>query len=310
MARNSYRDGRSGKGKGMHSLEKALPLHVRFLNRVAMLRGMRHLRKWGIVALAAGLAVWLGLWIKEQVDAQSENFQIRTVDYTSAGIVSKEQALELMGLKGNENLVTLNTGKLEKKLIEYPFISSARVTAELPATLHVELSERVPVVRLFCEDMADADKYFMDPDGVVFTCDHRLHARFLGIPIWLNPCADGSRIHAGVRLDKDEFTPIVRLLRLMYARDNVPVIRVISRPKEWKLVVELETGTEAVFVNDDTLDDQISRLIMALRHAKESKRHIRHILLAPKMGIPVEYGDGPAHGMEDDGELPEGEEED
>jgi cell division protein FtsQ len=75
----------------------------------------------------------------------SSRFALRTVEVSGARRIGSDQVERLAGVVRGENLFALDTHAAERKLLENPWVKSARVVRELPNTLRVELGEREAV---------------------------------------------------------------------------------------------------------------------------------------------------------------------
>jgi cell division protein FtsQ len=69
-------------------------------------------------------------------------FGVRKVDVQGAKRLGVEQVRSLAAIELGKNLLAFDTARAEENLLKDPWVSSARVTRELPGTLRVELSER------------------------------------------------------------------------------------------------------------------------------------------------------------------------
>lgn len=299
MARNTYRRRPGGKREELTSLERSLPWHVRFWNRFALLRGIRRLKKWGLYSLAAAAVLWGLFWAAGKIMNSAYNLDLRSIEYSSNGIIGREAALAILDLKESVNLATLDTTELERRAIAHPAVASARVQKELPSTLRIEVEARVPVVQIEYEDSlasvdAGANLCFMDPQGVVFPYDASLHADYRHIPVWYVTPADIAPLRPGAQVARKICGPVVELLRLInrYAVSEIPPVCSLERPKDWQIVVHLENGTEAMMAVYN-LPEQVERLHMALRHARSVNKHIRRANVIPRVNPVVEYGEAP-----------------
>ncbi len=300
MARNTYRRRPAGKREELASLERSLPWHVRFWNRFALLRGIRRLKKWGLYAAAAAVVLWGLAWVAGKVMESAYNLDLRSIDYSSNGIIDREAAMKILDMKESVNLANLDTAALERRLAAYPAVASARVQKELPSTLRIEVEARVPVALIEYEDSlslpgTNESRCFLDPQGVIFPYDPQLHGNYLHIPVWYVTPAEVAPLRPGARASRKAYGPVVELLRLLnrYSVSEIPPVRCLTRPKDWQLIVHLENGTE-VMMTVYNLPEQVERLRMALEHARAEKKHILRANVIPRMNPVVEYGEAPA----------------
>jgi cell division protein FtsQ len=72
----------------------------------------------------------------------THRFAIQTLDVHGGRRLTREKVRAAAGIELGKNLFAFDTKKAEEALLADPWVSSARVTRELPGTLRVELTER------------------------------------------------------------------------------------------------------------------------------------------------------------------------
>ncbi len=279
----------------MTALEKFLPWTVRYLNRFTLLRILAFLKSRGLVLLAFLIALWMIWGLAGKVMESACRLDLRSIEFSSNGIVAREYALGLLQIEEGVNLAALDTAGLESRLLASPAIASARVQKELPSTLRVEVEARVPVVRIAYEESptyADAGQpvLFMDPGGFIFPFDEQLHADYRDIPVWRVTPSQVVPLRAGSQVRVSECAPIVELMRLINSRSiaDIPPVLSISRPRGWQLLLFLANGTEAQMTIYN-LAEQVGRLSLVLENARARRKHIRRANLIPRVNPVVEY---------------------
>ncbi len=297
---------RSERRRNVLLLEKSLSFRARLFCRLALRRGLHRLR-YAVLILMAVAAVGACIWYTtEYAVSKATGLSIDKIAYESRQrLISKEQALELLGIKGSVNLATLDASALEQKLLQNLCISSATVRIAPPDTLQIELDERVPIVYVEMESAADQGqrtKLFMGPDGILFPVVPEYHRNFLNVPIWylhptdVKPLKDkqsnvqGSEMEPGREIEEHKREPILNLIAASNHYDiaEIPAIREIFRPKEWKIVISLEDGTE-VLMQVYNLNEQMDRLANILEHVRTTHRHAASINVAPRLNPIVVY---------------------
>lgn len=286
---------RSEQGN-VHLLEKALSLRDRLFSMLALRRGARRLRRWLLIALCA-LPVVGGIWYGvDYAIEKAYSLSIDNISYKSRrGLISKEQALQILGIQGAVNMATLDASGMEAKLEANPCIESAHIRAELPDTLHIEVDERIPIVFVEMESGASTGKrtrLFMDPKGVLFPVNASYHRNFMGAPTWYLQPSDVRELKPGAQLDEAVCRPIRDLVAAANAYDltEIPAIREIFRPREWKIIVTLESGTEVMFQVYD-IKAQMERLAMIMEHARAAGRGVRSVNVIPAINPTVIYAE-------------------
>jgi hypothetical protein len=201
--------------------------------------------------------------------------------------------MQILGIEESINMTSLDTGAMKAKLEEHLCIESAHIRAELPDTLHIEINERIPVVYVEQESGAETGnrvRFFMDPSGHLFPVMPEFHRNFMGVPVWYLQPGDVSEFKAGAVIDEEKRRPITELVSAanMYSLVEIPAIREIFRPKEWKIIVTLEGGTEVLMQVYD-LKGQMERLSMILEHCRATQRRARSINVVPRLNPTVIY---------------------
>jgi cell division protein FtsQ len=100
--------------------------------------------------LIAGLVIVVGAssavaYSLHRYALTTSRFGIRTVAIDGGKRLAHEQIRRAAGVEIGKNLLSFDTAQAEQRLLKDPWVSSARVTRELPGTLRVVLSEREAV---------------------------------------------------------------------------------------------------------------------------------------------------------------------
>ncbi len=285
---------RSERRRNVRLLEKALSLRDRLFSLMALKRGLHRLRN-GLIILAILAAIGVGIYYSTiyAVD-KTYSLSIDNITYDSRQhLISKEQALDILGIKGAVNLATLDAAGMEKKLEDNLCIASAHIRVALPDTLHIEVDERIPIVYVEMESAAGTGqrtKLFMCPEGVLFPVVLEFHRNFLNVPTWYLHSTDVEVLEPGEQLSEHKRRPILELIAASnhYDVTEIPRIREIFRPKDWKIIITLEDGTEVLMQVYD-LREQMDRLAMILEHARATQRHAASINVIPRINPTVIY---------------------
>lgn len=298
--RNRYRS--QARGQNVKLLEDALAFRARVFDKLAFRRGMARARRWLLMGLLllpllalVGTAVYIGL-------DKAYSLSIDNISYESRQkLISKEQAMKLLGIEGSINMATLDAAGMAAKLEANPCIESAHIRAELPDSLSIEIEERIPVAYVEMESAAGTGtrkRLFMDPQGFLFPVVEEFHRDFMGVPVWYLQPEDVTEFCEGAVVTEHARRPIVELVSAsnLYNLTEIPAIREIFRPKEWKIIITLDGGTEVMMQVYD-IRGQMERLAMVLEHARATHRRVRSANVIPRINPTVKYAEG--------GETPE-----
>ncbi len=288
----------SHESSNVRELEKHLSLRDRLFSLLALRRGALRLRKWLKLALLfvpiAALLVLGGRYVLEK----AYSLNVEQIHFKSSrNIISKTQALRILNVGESINMATLNTEELRRRLEQHPAIRSARIHAELPDTLYVEVEERIPIVYVAWEDGMRSGvntRLFMDPDGVLFPVDESLHGNFLGVPIWYLRPGDAHELKVGTCIEPQKVRPIARLIAAAnrYSPEEIPPIIEVFRPKDWEMRLILDNGAE-VTMEVRNIREQMDRLAMILDHARATHRRVRAVNVIPTLNPTVIFEDAP-----------------
>lgn len=279
---------RGDKPSNVKLLERALSLRERMFSMLALQRGTRRLWKWARILLLAVPVLALLWYAGDYALEKAYGLSIDHISYKSLrGIISKDQAMKILGVNGSVNMATLNTEAFKRALESQSAVRSATIRAELPDTLYIEVEERIPIVYVEMESGASTgnrSRFFMDPEGVLFAVQEDYHRLFLGVPTWYLKPEDVTDFREGVQLEAKRIRPITELVAAAntYDPEEIPNIAEIFRPKDWEIRLILESGTE-VRMEVRQLREQMERLALILEHARATGRIVRTANVIPAL---------------------------
>lgn len=296
MSRNRNRYRSTDSGRNVQLLEKALSLRARLFSALALRRGMARARRWLVILLLAlPVAVLLFIGFSFCLD-KAYSLSIDNISYESRQkLISKEQAMKILGIEGSINMATLDAVGLSAKLEAHPCIESAHIRAEIPDSLSIEIDERIPIAYVEMESAADTGtrrRLFMDPKGVLFPVVEEYHRDFMGVPVWYLHPEDVTEFKEGAVVEERARRPIVELVSAsnLYNLTEIPAIREIFRPKEWKIIVTMDGDIEVLMQVYD-IRGQMERLAMILEHARATGRQVRSANVIPRINPTVKYAE-------------------
>ncbi|HWA76129.1 MAG TPA: FtsQ-type POTRA domain-containing protein [Polyangiaceae bacterium] len=126
-------------------------------------------RVWGSLRVALGIAAVVGTSVAVAASAHryaltSPRFAVKELTVRGAQRLSVDQVRELGGIGAGANIFSLDTRVVEGRLLQNPWIATARVVRRLPSELEVEITERKPrAVALL-----GAQTYLVSKDGEPF----------------------------------------------------------------------------------------------------------------------------------------------
>lgn len=121
---------------------------------------MTQIMRVGKILVLAMLVIWLGLWIwadgwldraQAAVHAKFANaaaemgLRMKNVDVTGRHNLSAQTLKEIIGVKPNAPLLSVDLGKLREDLLKNPWVKDASVRRAFPDRLIITLTERQPL---------------------------------------------------------------------------------------------------------------------------------------------------------------------
>ncbi len=95
-------------------------------------------------------------------------FNITEINVSGETEYSAQDVIQLSGVENGRNLITLDTGAIEQKLIkELPYVDGVKVKKHLPSSLEIELTPAVPVANVKKNDVY----YLVSANGRIMETD-------------------------------------------------------------------------------------------------------------------------------------------
>jgi len=115
-----------------------------------------------IAAVALPVVVYAGVEVYEGVTT-SPHLAVKTIDVRGGARVSKEEAVELSGIREGENILTINAAGAADNLRKNPWVRDVRVKRTGLDGIAIEIKERTPLALIRLDGL-----YVMDTEGSVF----------------------------------------------------------------------------------------------------------------------------------------------
>ncbi len=139
----------------------------------------------------------------------ADYFQLKNTIVKNCSKVSKERIIECAGISPSINILTVNTGKIEREIEKEPWIEHVSVGREFPDRLVIEVVEREAAALL----QKEKDLYIVDRNGEAFK-------KFepgdnTDIPVLTGFCRDGT-------IRDDLLKKTFEFLDYLSEKDNFP----------------------------------------------------------------------------------------
>jgi cell division septal protein FtsQ len=252
------------------------------------------------VTLALGLCVGIyfgGREAARRLFFENPDYQLSAINVQTDGTLSRDQILQVAGLREGENIFAVNLGKVHDQLQQLPQVDDVQVVRKLPAEIDITVTERKPIAWMTdakeISDPFDSEAAFLvDARGVLMK-EKKLLPEYLGLPL-ISGCT-GESLEPGKIVESFEAKAALELLRLstrsfMQTRFQ---IREIDISKGYCLAVTDKNHTRVTF-GFDNLDEQLQRLEQFLVYSDDTKRELATVNLLVQRNIPITFTKSPA----------------
>jgi cell division septal protein FtsQ len=252
------------------------------------------------IVLAIGLAVGFYLGGREaarRLFFENPDYQLAAINVQTDGTLSRDQILQVAGLREGKNIFAVNLGNVHDQLQQLPEVDDVQVVRKLPAEIDITVTERKPIAWITDEkevsDPFDSEAAFLvDARGVLMK-EKKLLPEYLGLPL-ISGCT-GESFEPGKIVESFEVKSALELLRLstrsfMQTRFQ---IREIDISKGYCLAVTDKNHTRVTF-DFDHLDEQLQRLEQFLVYSDDTKRELATVNLLVQRNIPITFTKSPA----------------
>ncbi|MFM1744256.1 MAG: hypothetical protein RLZZ630_193 [Bacteroidota bacterium] len=119
-----------------------------------------------LVIAAAGFLAMLGFVDQRQSALKCKTLKVNILNEDEHDFIDRAEVEEIIQFNGRvmgKTLGVINTGMLEKRILNNPYVKSAEVYSALDGTLHADLVQRDPIVRII---NMNEEQFFIDNEGV------------------------------------------------------------------------------------------------------------------------------------------------
>jgi cell division septal protein FtsQ len=250
------------------------------------LRGKRLLaRAWLLGKALLGCAGCIGLaWgaiIVYHLVLEAEYFRVRTIDITGLTMLTRKEALYLLGITEETTSWQLDLPRMGARMLHHPYIKSVVLRREFPHTLRVTVRERTPYLMVSSHDQ----RMLVDEEGVVLRTfvpekDSKVPHVILPQPHTLEP---------GMRLRQQEVQRAFELLQAYQASPLAEMLRLASLTVQpsgisiWRF----EQYPFDIRLGEEDISLQLGRLPLALRYITQQHLAVRAVDLSYRKRIII-----------------------
>jgi len=248
---------------------------------------------WGLVCAgigAAGYGVWRYL---QQSYLDNPEYQLRIVKLNLNSVMNEADVVRIGGIPLNSSIFGVDVAGVEQRLKEQPAIISASARRELPATIVVEIQERIPYAWIECPAQKMTARsleggYLIDKNMHLYPCPPMQFDSALVLPVIEVAAEEGELLQPGKIIETKAMKRAVHLLDIAEnaSQSSLPWIDRIQPYNSWAMKVLTRDGIEAVFGLEDH-ERQMENLLVSMKHAAGKGMKIAAINLIPEKNIPV-----------------------
>jgi cell division protein FtsQ len=248
---------------------------------------------WGLICAAIG-GTGYGVWrYLQQSYLENPEYQLRIVKLNLNSVMNEADVVRIGGIPLNTSIFGVDVAGVEQRLKEQPAVVSAAARRELPATIVVEIQERVPYAWIECpaQKMTARTRdtgHLIDKNMHLYPCPPMQYDAALVLPVIVVAAEEAELLQSGKIIETKAMKRAVRLLDIAgsASNSNLPWIDRIEPHNYWAMKVQTRDGIEAVFGLEDH-ERQMENLLVSMKHAAGKGMQIASINLIPEKNIPV-----------------------
>lgn len=239
-----------------------------------------------LLALTIALLFGLGAGLKYAGSfffSRNPRFELKTINISSDGRLMPEQLREYAGLQAGTNLFRINFDQLRRRLKEVPLVESVTIYRQLPDTLTIQVTERVPMAQIRWKRRALP--FLLDRHGVVLPMTRSGQSL---------PLIEGQKMEAIRPGDQIDQPAVRQCLDILSAADQLGFGAQVSFER---FNIRYPDFVEAVVNRNATVRfpqhsarEKLVRLVSVLQLSNEQGRHVKTVDLTPDgRNVPVTF---------------------
>lgn len=192
-----------------------------------------------MVLLIGGAMVLLAFVSNSQEALLCKNVQVRIDNVNGHDFIEKQEVLDLIHYYGKikgKPVGSINTSLLEKRIISNPFVKRAEVYSAIDGTLHADLVQRNPIVRIV--NMSD-EHFYIDNEGVFMPLSDRYTPPVLVANGYIFNRFSEGKVHYSFNSGDSSGRVVPRIVEQIFT-----VARAVEADTFWSV------NTEQIYVNE------------------------------------------------------------
>lgn len=250
---------------------------------------------WGAVItamiVAVGIALHVGVsLLLDHALYHNSHYNLAKIEIEPAGHFSQYTIRQAAGLELGQNLWTLNLPRITDDLEKLPYVSIAKVERHFPDRIVINLTERVPVVKIvgINEELGTRELFYLDRERVVLKPRDDEPAKMLPEVIGLV----NAEVEPGWTLDQPALAKAIQILEaiphISTLNTSIDDIRTIDLSQP--LWIRMTTTRDMVITfRLDHIEQQLARLDVIFRRYSSDPRTIHTVDLTPDHNVPITF---------------------
>jgi len=203
-----------------------------------------------LVVIAAGVFLaLLGFVDQRQSALKCRSLKVDILNEDEHDFIDRSEVEEIIQFNNRvmgKTLGVINTGMLEKRILNNPYVKSAEVYSALDGTLHADLVQRNPIVRII--NMSE-EQFFIDNEGVFMPLAERYSPPVLVASGFIFNRFSEGKVHYSFHSGDAAQTTFPRIIEQVYVLASR-----IEADSFWSV------NTEQIYVNEHQELEMIPRI--------------------------------------------------
>lgn len=231
---------------------------------------IRTLQIWLLIIYALGIASLMGFIIIKNGEEFVQSTELNIFRETEDGFLNKDELLASMKKVANLDSIKINqlqTEMIEKEIMKDPFVKSVDAFTNVGGRLIVNVSEKIPVVRVFNKRSAG---YYLTENGNILPLLNSYSARVFVVNGFVNyPFQEGNTSVNDTVYSRTSLKGILKLTNTLnkneFLKSQINQIYLNSK-MEFELIPEF--GNHTIIIGDlNNLDKKLQKLEIFYKQA-------------------------------------------
>lgn len=265
---------------------------------IQIMRGISKGLKFALLLSLLGIISWGGYRGVKHVFIDNVKYRLQEINLQTNGHLDHARVIKVTDIDINASIFAIDIDDVSARLQALPEVIDCDISRRLPGILHINLTERVPVVWIQCEKLNHLGRnqggVLADKDGITFPCEGALWETARDLPVIVISEADAYAFELGNEMDHPDAMRALSLVQMFNERK----VRSEWQPERvilctnYSMEAVCNNGTRALFGMYEH-DRQMNDFLKINEHTAKTQRTIRHINLIPTKNIPVKFAGGP-----------------